>query len=78
MEALFADSHQTFAFHFMIVNGTEPENSEEIFSKTFPNVPLSTLHLVDGPSVTGVDYQIETNSHSGPVYAIVGIRDLVQ
>ncbi|VDO46965.1 unnamed protein product [Onchocerca flexuosa] len=27
----FLNSHQTFAFHFTMINGTEPENSEEIF-----------------------------------------------
>uniref|UniRef100_A0A0R3RMV4 tRNA_edit domain-containing protein n=1 Tax=Elaeophora elaphi TaxID=1147741 RepID=A0A0R3RMV4_9BILA len=74
-ELPFLDSHHTTAFHFTVLNGTEPENSEEIFSKTFPDIPLSTLRLLGGPSITGVNYQVGTESRfcSGPVYAIVGL-----
>ncbi|EFO15312.1 hypothetical protein LOAG_13199, partial [Loa loa] len=75
-ELLFLNSHQVIAFHFTVVNGTEPEDSEEIFSNTFPDIPLSTLRLLDESSMTGVDYQVETQFrfHDGPVYAIVGFR----
>ncbi|EFO21670.2 hypothetical protein LOAG_06816 [Loa loa] len=75
-ELLFFNSHQVIAFHFTVVNGTEPEDSEEIFSHTFPDIPLSTLRLLDESSLTGVDYQVETkfDFYTGPVYAIVGFR----
>ncbi|EJD74075.1 hypothetical protein LOAG_18555 [Loa loa] len=79
-ELLFLNSHQVIAFHFTVVNSTEPEDSEEIFSNTFPDIPLSTLRLLDESSLTGVDYQIETKSdfYIGPVYAIVGFRKFVE
>ncbi|EJD74174.1 hypothetical protein LOAG_18475, partial [Loa loa] len=79
-ELLFLNSHQAIAFHFTVVNSTEPEDSEEIFSNTFPDIPLSTLRLLDESSLTGVDYQIETKSdfYIGPVYAIVGFRKFVE
>ncbi|EJD73518.1 hypothetical protein LOAG_19063, partial [Loa loa] len=75
-ELLFLNSHQVIAFHFTVVNGTEAEDSEEIFSNTFPDIPLSTLRLLDKSSLTGVDYQVEKKSdfYIGPVYAIVGFR----
>ncbi|EJD75069.1 hypothetical protein LOAG_17720 [Loa loa] len=75
-ELLFLNSHQVIAFHFTVVNGTEPEDNEEIFSNTFPDIPLSTLRLLDESSMTGVDYQVETEFRFdvGPVYAIVGFR----
>ncbi|VDK67386.1 unnamed protein product [Onchocerca ochengi] len=67
----FLNSHQTFAFHFTMINGTEPENSEEIFGDTFPNIPLNTLRLLSDQSITGVDYR--DHYKIGPVYAIVGL-----
>ncbi|EFO16818.2 hypothetical protein LOAG_11685 [Loa loa] len=75
-ELLFFNSHQLIAFHFTKINDIEPEDSEEIFSNTFPNIPLSTLRLLDESSMTGVDYQIGTEFrfHAGPVYAIVGFQ----
>ncbi|EJD74711.1 hypothetical protein LOAG_18011 [Loa loa] len=75
-ELLFLNSHQVIAFHFTVVNGTEPEDSEEIFSNTFPDIPLSTLRLLDESSMTGVNYQVGTKSdfYVGPVYAVVGFR----
>ncbi|EFO14792.1 hypothetical protein LOAG_13723, partial [Loa loa] len=75
-ELLFLNSHQVIAFHFTVVNGTEPEDSEEIFSNTFPDIPLSTLRLLDESSMTGVNYKVETKSdfYAGPVYVIVGFR----
>ncbi|EJD73317.1 hypothetical protein LOAG_19261, partial [Loa loa] len=39
---------------------------------TFPDIPLSTLRLLDESSVTGVRHQ--SYAHDGPVYAIVGFR----
>uniref|UniRef100_A0A1I7VCX2 RLAN domain-containing protein n=1 Tax=Loa loa TaxID=7209 RepID=A0A1I7VCX2_LOALO len=68
----FLNSHQLIAFHFTVVNGTEPEDSEEIFSNTFPDIPLSTLRLLDESSMTRVDHA--KRFHPGPVYAIVGFR----
>ncbi|MCP9262826.1 hypothetical protein DINM_006106 [Dirofilaria immitis] len=75
-ELPFLDTHQTIAFHFTMVNGNEPENSEQIFSDTFPNIQLSTLRLIGGPSIIGVSNQFETESRFdvGPVYAIVGFK----
>uniref|UniRef100_A0A0R3RIU3 VWFA domain-containing protein n=1 Tax=Elaeophora elaphi TaxID=1147741 RepID=A0A0R3RIU3_9BILA len=71
-----SNSHQAIAFHFTVVNGTEPKNSEQIFSTTFPDIPLSTLRLLGGPSTTGVNYQVRRKSHfnSGPIYIIVEFR----
>ncbi|EJD73562.1 hypothetical protein LOAG_19021, partial [Loa loa] len=76
---LFLNSHQVIAFHFTVVNETEPEDSEEIFSNTFPDIPLSTLRLLDKSSLTGVNYKDKTTLmksrfRAGPVYAIVGFR----
>ncbi|KAM3722261.1 Aspartokinase [Dirofilaria immitis] len=75
-ELPFLDTHQTIAFHFTMVNGNEPENSEQIFSDTFPNIQLSTLRLIGGPSIIEVSNQFETESRfdAGPVYAIVGFK----
>uniref|UniRef100_A0A8R1XR31 Uncharacterized protein n=1 Tax=Onchocerca volvulus TaxID=6282 RepID=A0A8R1XR31_ONCVO len=72
----FLDSHQIIAFHFTIDNSNEPENGEQIFSDIFQNIPLSTLRLHGGPSITGVSYQAEMEFRfdAGPVYAIVGLR----
>uniref|UniRef100_A0A1I7VAJ9 BTB domain-containing protein n=1 Tax=Loa loa TaxID=7209 RepID=A0A1I7VAJ9_LOALO len=54
-------SHQLIAFHFTVVNGTEPEDSGRdiqtvkfVCSNTFPDIPLSTLRLLDESSMTGV------------------------
>ncbi|EFO15605.2 hypothetical protein LOAG_12904 [Loa loa] len=75
-ELLFLDSHQAVAFHFTVVNSTEPKNSEKIFSNTFPDIPLNTLRLLDESSMTGVNYKVGTMSdfYAGPVYAVVGFR----
>ncbi|EFO16806.1 hypothetical protein LOAG_11697, partial [Loa loa] len=52
------------------------EISFSLYSNTFPDIPLSTLRLLDESSMTGVDYQVETEFrfHAGPTYAIVGFR----
>ncbi|EJD73441.1 hypothetical protein LOAG_19137 [Loa loa] len=71
-ELRYLSSHQLIAFHFTVVNGTEPEDSEEIFSNTFPDIPLSTLRLLDESSMTGVDHG--NRFHPGSMYAIVGFR----
>ncbi|EJD73573.1 hypothetical protein LOAG_19009, partial [Loa loa] len=71
-ELRYLSSHQLIAFHFTVVNGTEPEDSEEIFSNTFPDIPLSTLRLLDESSMTGVAHG--NRFHPGPVYAMVGFR----
>ncbi|EJD73847.1 hypothetical protein LOAG_18760, partial [Loa loa] len=78
-ELLFLNSHQVIAFHFTVVNGTEPEDSEEIFSNAFPDIPLSTLRLLDKSSLTGVSYKVKatfmkSRFRAGPVYAILGFR----
>ncbi|EJD73440.1 hypothetical protein LOAG_19138, partial [Loa loa] len=75
-ELLFLNSHQVIAFHFTGVNGTEPKDSEEIFSNTFPDVPLSTFCSSDESLMTGVNYQVGTKFtfNVGPVYAIVAVR----
>nr|CDQ04773.1 Bm8869 [Brugia malayi] len=76
-EFFFLDNYQTIAFHFTMVNGNEPENSEEIFSEIFPHIPLSTLRLLnDSSSIVGLNYQIGTEFRflAGPTYAIVGFR----
>ncbi|EJW84339.1 hypothetical protein WUBG_04749 [Wuchereria bancrofti] len=76
-EFFFLDNYQTIAFHFTVVNGNEPENSEEIFSEIFPHIPLSKLCLLnESSSMTGINYQIGTESRflAGPAYAIVGFR----
>ncbi|EFO16761.2 hypothetical protein LOAG_11742 [Loa loa] len=78
-ELLFFNTHQVIAFHFTVVNGTEPEDSEKIFRNTFPDIPLSTLRLLDESSMTGVNYEVRTefmkfHLHVGPIYAIVGFR----
>uniref|UniRef100_A0A1I7VHJ0 HTH araC/xylS-type domain-containing protein n=1 Tax=Loa loa TaxID=7209 RepID=A0A1I7VHJ0_LOALO len=39
---------------------------------TFPDIPLSTLRLLDESSMTEVQYQFRF--HAGTVYAIVGFR----
>uniref|UniRef100_A0A8R1TPE1 Uncharacterized protein n=1 Tax=Onchocerca volvulus TaxID=6282 RepID=A0A8R1TPE1_ONCVO len=72
----FFDTHQIIAFHFTMIDGSEPENSEQIFSDTFPNIRLNTLRLLDKRSITGVNYQIQTESYFfyGPVYIIIGLR----
>ncbi|KAM3728679.1 DNA polymerase II large subunit [Dirofilaria immitis] len=65
----FLDSHQIIALHFTMINGSEPKNSEKIFS--------DTLRLHGESSIVGVDYQdnnMESNFKNGPVYVIVGIR----
>ncbi|EFO22169.1 hypothetical protein LOAG_06317 [Loa loa] len=75
-ELLFFNSHQVILFHFTVINGTEPDDSKKIFSKTFPDIPLCTLRLFNESSMTVVDYQVETEFrfHAGHVYAIVGVR----
>ncbi|KAK6105432.1 hypothetical protein QQG55_20230 [Brugia pahangi] len=76
-EFFFLDNYQTIAFHFTVVNGNEPENSEEIFSEIFPHIPLSTLRLLnESSSIVGLNYQIGTESRflAGPTYAIVAFR----
>uniref|UniRef100_A0A8R1XNN7 VWFA domain-containing protein n=1 Tax=Onchocerca volvulus TaxID=6282 RepID=A0A8R1XNN7_ONCVO len=75
-ELNFLDSHQIIAFHFTVINGTEPENSEQIFSDVFPDVQLNTLRLLGEPSKTGVNYQVDTEFHfdTGPVYILLGLR----
>ncbi|EJD73431.1 hypothetical protein LOAG_19147, partial [Loa loa] len=71
-ELSFLNSHQLIGFHFTVVSGTESEDSEEIFSNTFLDIPLSTLRLLDESSVIGVRHQ--SYAHDGPVHAIVGFR----
>ncbi|EJD73417.1 hypothetical protein LOAG_19160, partial [Loa loa] len=71
-ELSFLNSHQVIAFHFTVVNDTEPEDSEEIFSNTFPDIPLSTLRLLDESSLILIRHQFR--AYLGPVYAIVGFR----
>ncbi|VDM92506.1 unnamed protein product, partial [Onchocerca ochengi] len=66
------DDHQVIAFHFTMVNGSEPKNSEEIFSDVFPDIPISTLRLLGGPSTVGVNYPFGFDA--GPVYVIIGWR----
>uniref|UniRef100_A0A1I7V8K8 LSDAT_euk domain-containing protein n=1 Tax=Loa loa TaxID=7209 RepID=A0A1I7V8K8_LOALO len=66
-ELLFLNSYEVIAFHFTVVNGTEPKDSEEIFSDIFPDIPLSTLRLFDESSTTGVDYQVVRNLIFMPV-----------
>ncbi|EJD73476.1 hypothetical protein LOAG_19105, partial [Loa loa] len=44
---------------------------------TFPDIPLSTLRLLDESSMTGVNYKVGTKSdfYAGPVYVIVGFQE---
>ncbi|KAM3717669.1 PCNA-interacting partner [Dirofilaria immitis] len=69
-------NYQTIVFHFTMVNGTEPENSEQIFKEIFPNIHLNTLRLLGKPSTVGVNYQTETGSHfvAGPTYIIIMLQ----
>uniref|UniRef100_A0A8R1TLM3 Uncharacterized protein n=1 Tax=Onchocerca volvulus TaxID=6282 RepID=A0A8R1TLM3_ONCVO len=48
-ELNFLDSHQIIALHFTVINDTEPENSRQIFSNTFPDIELNSLPLLGGP-----------------------------
>uniref|UniRef100_A0A8R1XSI7 Uncharacterized protein n=2 Tax=Onchocerca TaxID=6281 RepID=A0A8R1XSI7_ONCVO len=50
--------------------------SDKKWDDIFQNIPLSTLRLHGGPSITGVSYQAEMESRfdAGPVYAIIGLR----
>ncbi|KAM3716330.1 Zinc finger protein [Dirofilaria immitis] len=76
----FFNSHQIFAFHFTVINGVEPENSEEIFKNIFENVHLSTLRLLDEQSITGINHQDNDkyNFDNGPVYAIIGLKKWIK
>ncbi|EJD73511.1 hypothetical protein LOAG_19070, partial [Loa loa] len=46
---------------------------------TFPDIPLSTLRLLDKSSLTGVSYKVnetfmKSDFRAGPAYAIVGFQ----
>ncbi|OZC08309.1 hypothetical protein X798_04660 [Onchocerca flexuosa] len=70
------DSQHIIAFHFTVINGTEVENSEQIFSDVFPNIRLNTLCLFGKESVTGVNHRVRTRTYffPGPVYVIIKLR----
>uniref|UniRef100_A0A8R1XQR0 Uncharacterized protein n=1 Tax=Onchocerca volvulus TaxID=6282 RepID=A0A8R1XQR0_ONCVO len=43
---------------------------------TFPDIELNSLRLLDGSSITGVNYQVgmESRFDTGPVYILIGFR----
>ncbi|VDM92317.1 unnamed protein product [Onchocerca ochengi] len=47
-----------------------------LFRDTFPDIELNSLRLLDGSSITGVNYQVgmESRFDTGPVYILIGFR----